>query len=134
MQHDSPVSLDDVAAQDNDLRTKGAAALLPALEKLTSLTSLDVSGTCGYVQRRERAGQSVVVVVCDGLFVCELCGFRSVRSTDKGSRQPYLGLLGLWSGARTVRCVCVCVCVCERERERERPRDRDHGEEVPGSS
>ena len=106
MHHYSPiVPLDDVTAQDNDLGADGAEALLPALLKLTSLTSLDVSGTCGYVQRRERAGQSAGVVVCDGLFACELCGFWSVRSTGKGSRQPYLGLLGLWGGARTVRCV-----------------------------
>ena len=52
MQHDSPAPLDAVAAQDNKLGADGAAALLPALEKLTSLTSLGLLGTCGYVQRR----------------------------------------------------------------------------------
>ena len=84
MHHYSPiVPLDDVAAQDNDLGAAGAKALLPALEKLTSLTALNLSRTCGYVQRRstqcarvgggagERAGQAVVVLVRDGLFACE---------------------------------------------------------------
>ena len=87
LQHDRPiVPLDAVTAQGNYLGVDGAEALLPALEKLTSLTVLNLSGTCGYMQRRntqcarvgggagERAGQ-VVVMVCDGLFACELCGF-----------------------------------------------------------
>ena len=73
MQHRSPVSLDTVAAQDNNLGAAGAAALRPALEKLTKLKMLGLSGTCGDVQRRstqceqcarvagggERAGQAV---------------------------------------------------------------------------
>ena len=52
VQHDSPVSLGAVATQDNNLWVDGAAALRPALEKLTQLTYLDLSGTCGDVQWR----------------------------------------------------------------------------------
>ena len=52
MCHNSPVSIDAVAAQGNNIGDAGMRALRPALEKLTSLTSLDMSGTCGYAQRR----------------------------------------------------------------------------------
>ena len=47
--HDSPVSLDAVAAQGNDLGAAGAEALRPALEKLEKLTGLWLRGTCGVV-------------------------------------------------------------------------------------
>ena len=79
--HDSPVSLDAVAAQDNDLGPAGAEALRPTLEKLPNIKRLFLSSTCGDVQRRSaqcarvgggaRAGQAVVIG-CDGLFACEV--------------------------------------------------------------
>ena len=80
MQHDSPVSLDPVAAQGNRLKAAGVQALRPALEKLTKLTHLGLSGACGDVQwlstqcarlgvTGEGAGQTVMVV-CGGLFAC----------------------------------------------------------------
>ena len=49
MQHDSPVPLDVIAAQDNNIGAAGAKALRPALEKLTQLTRLDLNGACGDV-------------------------------------------------------------------------------------
>ena len=52
MQHDSPVPLDTVAVQGNNLRADGAEALRPALEKLTKLERLYLAGTCGDVQWR----------------------------------------------------------------------------------
>ena len=48
VQHGSPMSFDAVA-QGNDLGAAGAEALLPALEKLENLVSLDLNGTCGDV-------------------------------------------------------------------------------------
>ena len=52
VQHDSPVPLDAVAAQGNNLGADGAEALRPALEKLTKLERLYLRGTCGDVQWR----------------------------------------------------------------------------------
>ena len=49
MQHDSPVPLDAVAAQDIDLRPDGVEVLRPALKKLGNLVWLDLSGACGDV-------------------------------------------------------------------------------------
>ena len=50
MHHDPPVPLNVVATQDNNL---GAAyRLRPALEKLTNLEELNLSSTCGDVERR----------------------------------------------------------------------------------
>ena len=88
MQRDSPVSLDVVATQDNDLGADGAEALRPALEKLEKLTLLNLTGTCGDAQRRSKqceqcarvreAGQAVVMGR-DGLFACEVRGVWLVR-------------------------------------------------------
>ena len=51
MQHDaSIVPIDDVAAQGNNIGDAGMRALRPALEKLTSVTVLNLSRTCGYVR------------------------------------------------------------------------------------
>ena len=70
VQHDSPVSLHAIAATGNNLMAAGAAALCPALERLTNIAILNLGGTCGAVQRRstqceqwggERAGHGVVV-------------------------------------------------------------------------
>ena len=88
MQHDSPVSLDAVTAQGNELGVEGATELRPALQKLPKLTRLYLYGTCGNVLRqstqcgqcgwgRGRVGQAVVY--CDGLFACEVRGVWAVR-------------------------------------------------------
>ena len=86
--HGSPVPLDDVAPPGNDLGAAGAKTLRPALGKLTNLTTLHLRGACGDmcsdVRLSEssarvsgvggggRSGQAVVVVVCDGLFACDM--------------------------------------------------------------
>ena len=83
MQHDSPVPLDAVAAQGNNLGAAGVGALRPALEKLTKLEQLDLGGTCGDVQWRwvvisvcvcvcVCVAGLAVVVSCDGLLACEV--------------------------------------------------------------
>ena len=53
MQHDSPVPLDAVATQGNNLGAAGVEALRPALEKLTKLTILNLDSTCGAVVVRK---------------------------------------------------------------------------------
>ena len=91
VQHDSPVSLAAVAAPGNNFGDAGAKALCPALEKLSKLKFLHFDRACGDVQRRsstqcvrvgggagERAGQVAMVVVCDGLFSCDVRGVWSV--------------------------------------------------------
>ena len=55
MQHESPVPLD--VAPGNNLGATGAEALSPALEGLTSLEILNLSSTCGDVQRRSSSTQ-----------------------------------------------------------------------------
>ena len=74
---------DAVAAQDNHIGAASAKALRPELEKLTNLTVLDLSGTCGDVQplrtQCARVGDgkerwcSVVF-----FFACEVLGVWSV--------------------------------------------------------
>ena len=47
MQHDSPVPLDAVAAQGNNVGSRGAKVLRIVLGKLTKITELWLDGTCG---------------------------------------------------------------------------------------
>ena len=51
VQHHSPVPLDAVAPQGNNNGPAGMRPLRPALEKMTNLTELGLSRTCGYVQQ-----------------------------------------------------------------------------------
>ena len=66
VQHDSPVSLGAVATQDNNLWVDGAAALRPALQKLTNLEYLYLQGACGDVQRRVRSVRACRSVLVRG--------------------------------------------------------------------
>ena len=61
-QHDPPMPLRAYAAPDNKFGATGMNTLRPSLEKRAELAVLDLSGSCGDVQRRSTQGEQCIWV------------------------------------------------------------------------